>query len=89
MITFTSIESGENALKNFNVNFEVNPQRTFVLRPFASKENYMAFIGGLKGDTTEEKIKSALEKYGKIVNCTINPSKKQGIINAVATFSDE
>jgi len=49
----------------------------------------MAFIGGLRGDTTEEKIKSALEKYGKVVNCTVNPSKKAGIINAVATFSDE
>jgi RNA recognition motif-containing protein len=49
----------------------------------------MAFLGGLKPDTTEEKVKSALEKYGKIVSCTINPSKKAGVINAVATFSDE
>lgn len=37
LITFTSIEAGENALKNFNVNLDVVPQRTFVLRPFASK----------------------------------------------------
>ncbi len=37
IITFTSIESGENALKNFNLNLKVQPERTFVLRPFASK----------------------------------------------------
>jgi len=49
----------------------------------------MAFLGGLKGDITENQIKAALEKYGKVVNCTINPSKKPGVINAVATFSDE
>lgn len=36
IITFTSIEAGENALKNFNINLEV-PNRTFVLRSFASK----------------------------------------------------
>lgn len=52
LITFTSIEAGENALKNFNVNLEVVPQRTFVLRPFASKESFMAFVGGLKSDAT-------------------------------------
>jgi hypothetical protein len=49
----------------------------------------MAFIGGLRADTTEEKLKKALEKYGRIVSFTLNPSKKPGIINAVATFSDE
>ncbi len=53
MVTFTSIEAGEKALNNFNTNFEVNPPRTFVLRPFASKESPMAFLGGLRGDTTE------------------------------------
>jgi hypothetical protein len=49
----------------------------------------MAFISGLRADTTEEKLKKTLEKYGRIVSCTINPSKKPGVINAVATFSDE
>ena len=37
IITFTSIESGEKALKEFNLNLKVQPERTFVLRPFASK----------------------------------------------------
>jgi hypothetical protein len=49
----------------------------------------MAFIGGLRVDVSEESIKSALEKYGKVLNCTINPSKKSGILNAVASFADE
>jgi predicted enzyme related to lactoylglutathione lyase len=43
----------------------------------------------LKGSVTEEDIKNALSFYGKVVNCTLNPSKKAGILNAVATFSDE
>lgn len=89
LITFTSIEAGENALKNFNVNLEVVPQRTFVLRPFASKESFMAFVGGLKSDATENKLKSCLERYGKVLSCTINPSKRPGVINAVVSFADE
>lgn len=89
MITFTSIEAGEKALKDFNNKIEVTTQRNFVLRPFASKESYMAFIGGLRSDVTEEKIRPALEKYGKVLNCTINPSKRPGVLNAVASFADE
>lgn len=87
IVTFTSIQAGEKALQDQ----EFRPLENYscVLRPFASKQNCMAFLGGLKPDTTEEKLKSALEKYGKIVSCTINPSKKAGVINAVATFSDE
>jgi hypothetical protein len=89
IVTYTSIEAGEAALKNFNINLEVQPPRSFILRSFASKENFMAFISGLRADTTEEKLKNTLEKYGRIVSCTINPSKKPGVHNAVATFSDE
>ena len=60
------------------------------MRPNNSKESYTAFIGNLlQQNTTEEKLRIVLEKYGKIVNCTLNPSRKTGQINAIVTFSEE
>ena len=47
----------------------------------------MAFVGGLRANVTEEALKNALSKYGKILNCTISQSKKvAGLSNAVVTF---
>ena len=59
-----------------------------VLRPYANKDSYTAFLGGLKTTTTPEELEIVFKHYQPIISCsTLRGSGKT--INGTITFGSK
>ena len=58
-----------------------------VLRPFANKDSYTAFLGGLKATITPEELEIVFKNYQPIISCNILHGSHA--INGTITFGSK
>lgn len=68
---------------------KIDEKYEIFVRPFANKESHFVYIGGVRLDIPIETIESELSRYGPLVSCTVQQSKKGAGSSVIAAFTNE
>jgi len=85
--TFTSAEVADRVL--FQLKGNKIGKYDILVRPFASKDNFTIFLGGLINTITPAQLEQALSSYQPLLSCNIIPSNNPLARNGSATFGSQ
>lgn len=60
-----------------------------VLRPFANKDSYTVFVGGLKGTVTSLELENAFKHYQPLISCSVLAGNNPNLRNGTITFGSQ